>query len=155
MACKLPSMGHRSLCRQLSRLLPLLCYLIISSGCVTQQASNRSLPLSEAQLSLDEARRTQADPRTAVGHYLDAAYTASSLMSGSIGNEATDARLTCNNACQEMTVLLRSSDQLWNRTTTIQSRDHAYQLHFAGGSRPARHLGSELLRLFPYAKTVA
>jgi hypothetical protein len=55
-----------------------------------------------------------------VGHYLDAAYTASGLMSGSTGNEATDARLTYNNACQEMTVLLRSSDQLWNRTTTIQ-----------------------------------
>jgi len=137
MACKLPSMGHRSLCRQLSRLLPLLCYLIIASGCVTQQASNRSLPLSEAQLSLNEARRTQADPRTAVGHYLDAAYTALGLMNSSTGNEATDARLTYNNACQEMTVLLQSSDQLWNRTTSVQSRDHAYQLHFAGGSRPA------------------
>ncbi len=72
-----------------------------------------------------------------MGHYLDAAYTASGLMSSSTDNEATDARLTYNNACQEMTVLLRSSDQLWNRTTTIQSRDHAYQLHFTAGSRPA------------------
>ena len=75
-----------------------------------------------------------------MGHYLDAAYTASGLMSGSTGNEATDALLTYNSACQEMTVLLRSSDQVWNRTTTIQSRDHAYQLHFAGGSRPAGRL---------------
>jgi hypothetical protein len=62
MACELPSMGDRSRCRKLSRLLPLLRYLVISSGCVTQQTSNRSLPLSEARLSLDEARRTKADP---------------------------------------------------------------------------------------------
>ncbi len=137
MACELPSIGHRGPGRQLSRLLLFLCYLVISSGCVTQQASNRNLPLSGAQLSLDEARRTQADPRTAVGHYLDAAHTSLALMSSPTGEQATDARLTYNSACQEMAVLLRSSNQLWNRTTTIQSGDHTYQLRFAGGSHQA------------------
>ena len=137
MACKLSSVGHRSPCRQLSRILPLLCYLVIFSGCVTQQAPNRNRPLSEAQLSLDEARRAKADPKTAAGHYLDAAYTASRLMNSTAGDQATDARLTYNNACQELAVLLQSSNQLWNRTTTIQSGDHAYQVRFSGDSRQA------------------
>jgi pimeloyl-ACP methyl ester carboxylesterase len=128
-------MGHKSRCRQLSRLLPLLCCFVICSGCVTQQVSKRNLPLSGAQISLDEARRTQADPRTAVGHCLDAAYTASGLVSSASGDEATDAQLIYNNACQEMAVLLRSSNELWNRTSTIQSGDHSYQLRFAAGSR--------------------
>src|ERR1700716_3732043 len=101
MACELPSTGHRSLCRHLSHLLPLLCYLVLATGCVTQQSSNRNLPLSRAQLSLDEARRRRNDPRTAVGHYLDAAYTALGLMSSTTGDEATAAQLTYNNACQE------------------------------------------------------
>jgi hypothetical protein len=56
-------------------------------------------------------------------------------MSNTNGDEATAARLTYNNACQEMAVSLRSSDQLWNRTTTFQSGDHMYQLRFAAGSR--------------------
>jgi pimeloyl-ACP methyl ester carboxylesterase len=134
---ELPSMGHKSLCGQLSRLLPLLCCFVIFSGCVTQQASKTNLPLSGAQLSLDEARRTKADPRPAVGHCLDAAYTASGLVSGASGDEATDAQLIYNNACQEMAVLLRSSNDLWNRTSTIQSGDHVYRLRFASGSRQA------------------
>jgi pimeloyl-ACP methyl ester carboxylesterase len=133
---ELPS-SRRSLCKQLSRLLPLLCCFVISSGCVTQQAPKTHLPLSGAQLSLNEARRTQADPRTAVGQYLDAAYAALRLMSSTSGDEATDARLTYNNACQELAQLLRSSNELWNRTTTIQSGDHAYRLRFASASRQA------------------
>jgi pimeloyl-ACP methyl ester carboxylesterase len=137
MACKLSSVGHRSPCRLLSRILPLLCYLVIFSGCVTQQAPNRNRPLSEAQLNLDEARRAKADPKTAAGHYLDAAYTASRLMNSTAGDQVTDVRLTYNNACQELAVLLQSSNQLWNRTTTIQSGDHAYQVRFSGGSRQA------------------
>jgi hypothetical protein len=33
-----------------------------------------------------------------------------------------------------MAVLLQSSNQLWNRTETIHSGDHIYQLRFVGGS---------------------
>ena len=130
-------MGRRSLCWQLSQLLPLLCCLVVWSGCVTQQTSNRNLPLSGARLSLNEARRTKSDPRTAAGYYLDAADAALRLISSARADEATDARLTYNSACQEMAVLLQSNNQLWNRTETIHSRDHVYQLRFAAGSRQA------------------
>jgi hypothetical protein len=57
-----------------------------------------------------------------VGRYLDAALR---LMRSAPDEESTDIRLTYNSACQEMAVLLRSSNQLWNRTETIHSRDHA------------------------------
>jgi pimeloyl-ACP methyl ester carboxylesterase len=137
MASESPSINHRSLCRQLSQLLPPLFYLLISSGCVTQETSNRNLPLSGALLSLDEARKTKADPTIAVGHYLDAADAALRLTSSTSDDEATNARLTYNSACQEMAVLLQSSSQLWNRTEIIHSRDRAYQLRFAVGSRRA------------------
>src|SRR3981081_2908381 len=98
MASELPSISRRSLCRQLSQLLPLLFYLLISSGCATQEASNRNQPLSGAQLSLDEARKTKSDPVTAVGHYLDAAETALRLTSSTSDDEATNARLTYDSA---------------------------------------------------------
>ena len=122
---------------QFSRLLLVLGYLLFSSGCVSQQASNRDLPLRKAQLSLDEARRTQSVPIVAAGHCLDAAYTALGLMNSAAGDEETDIRLIYNRACQDLTVLLRSNSQLWNRTETIQSGDHAYRLRFARGSPAA------------------
>ena len=140
------SIGRRSLCMQVSRLLLLLCYLVISSGCVTQPTSNRNVPVSGAQLSLDEAPRSQADPSAAAGHYLDAAYTASGLMNGTKSNQAADARLTYNNACQELAILLgriasyafapRPFDRAITPTNCICER-------FASG----RHLGPELLQL--------
>jgi hypothetical protein len=137
MAGELASKSHQNKCLNPARHLALLCCLLISSGCVTQQTPNRVLPLSGAATNLDEARRTQGDPKTALGHYLDAAYSASRLMSSKPGDEATDARLIYNSACREMAVLLRSNNQLWNRLETIQSRDHTYQLRFVAGSRQA------------------
>jgi pimeloyl-ACP methyl ester carboxylesterase len=133
---ELPSIAVSSFSRQLSKFL-LICCLAVTSGCVTQQASNQNQPLSGIQLSLDEARRTRTDPRTAVGHYLDAADAALRLVSGASGSEAADVRLAYNSACQEMAVVLQSGGQLWNRTQTITSGDHSYRLRFAGGSRQA------------------
>jgi hypothetical protein len=61
--------------RQMAGLLLILCYLAVSHG---RAAGAVALPpeglapeaiLSEARLSLAEARKTQSDPRTAVGHY--------------------------------------------------------------------------------------
>src|SRR5271166_1879508 len=89
--------------------------------------------MSQARLSLAEARKTQSDPRTAVGHYLDAADAAVRSVSVSSGNEA-EARSIYNSASQEAAVLLRSSAELWNRTETISSRDGIYRLRFAAGS---------------------
>src|SRR5260221_3820781 len=137
MAYQPTAVSDKRLCRQFSRLLLVLGYLLFSSGCVSQQASNHNLPLRKAQLSLDEARTTQSVPIVAAGHYLDAAYTALGLMNSAAGDEETDIRLLYNHACQDLTVLLRSNNQLWNRTETIQSGDHAYRLRFAGGSQEA------------------
>ena len=90
-----------------------------------------------------------------MGHYLDAAYSASGLMSSTNGEEATNARLTYNNACQELTVLLQSNNQLWNRTATVQSDDHAYRLRFTTGSRPAGTWDPNYFDFFRTPKTVA
>ena len=89
--------------------------------------------ISQARLSLAEARKTQSDPRTAVGHYLDAADAAVWSVSVSSGNEA-EVRSIYDAASQEVPVLLRSSAELWNRTETIPSRAGVYRLRFAAGS---------------------
>jgi hypothetical protein len=85
--------------------------------------------VSQARLSLAEARKTQSDPKTAVGHYLDAADGAVRSLGVSSGNEA-EARSIYNAASQEVAVLLRSSAELWNRTETIPSHDGIYRLRF-------------------------
>ena len=135
MTRELPLTGLSRLCRRVSRSLLLLGYLVVASSCVTEQATNPNLPSSGARVSLDTARKTRSDPKTALGHYLDAADAAVQSMSSPSGNEATDARLTYNRACQEMALLLQSNSQLWNRTETIPSGDHVYHLRFANGSR--------------------
>ncbi len=92
--------------------------------------------VSNARLSLAEARKTQSHPKTAVGHYLDAADAAVRSVGLSSGNEvAEEARSIYNAASQEVAVLLRSSAELWNRTETIPSREGTYRLRFAAGSQ--------------------
>jgi hypothetical protein len=92
--------------------------------------------VSEARVSLDEARKTQSDPRTAVGHYLDAADASVRSVGLSSGSEVTEeARSIYNAASQEVAVLLRSSPELWNRTETIPSREGSYRLRFTAGSK--------------------
>src|SRR5271165_1294599 len=126
---------------QIAGLLLLLCYPALSDGRAADAAAlppEGSAPeaiVSEAQLSLAEARKTRSDPRTAVGHYLDAADLAVRSLGVSSGTEVTEeARSIYNAASQEVTVLLRSSAELWNRTETIPSRDGIYRLRFAAGS---------------------
>jgi hypothetical protein len=125
---------------QIAGLLLLLCYLTVTDACaadkVTLPPEGSDAIVSEARLSLAEARKTHSDPRTAVGHYLDAADAAVRSVGASSGNEVTEeARSIYNAASQEVTVLLQSSAGLWNRTETVPSRDGIYQLRFAAGSR--------------------
>src|ERR1700674_4071243 len=124
--------------RQMAGLLLLLYCLSVPDGraadlvAVPPGGSASETIISEARLSLAEARKTQSDPRTAVGHYLDAADAAVRSAVFSSPNEVTEeARSIYNAASQEVAVLLRSSAELWNRTETIPSRDGIYRLHFA------------------------
>jgi hypothetical protein len=103
------------------------------SAAVPPEGSAPEAFVSQARLSLAEARKTQSDPRTAVGHYLDAADAAVRSLGVSSGNEA-EARSIYNAASQEVAVLLRSSAELWNRTKTIPSAHGIYRLRFAAGS---------------------
>src|ERR1700738_1046971 len=127
---------------QMAGLLLLLCYLAMAEGraagamALPQEGAAPEAIISEARLSLAQARKTRSDPRTAVGYYLEAADAAVRSVSVSSGNEA-EARLIYNAASQEVAVLLRSSPELWNRTETIPSRDGIYRLRFAAGSHKA------------------
>jgi hypothetical protein len=127
--------------RQVAGLLLLLYWLGVSDGraadsvAAPPEGSAGEAIVSQARLSLAEARKTQSDPRTAVGHYLDAADAAVRSVGVSSGNGVTEeARSIYDAASQEVAVLLRSSAELWNRTETIPSSDGVYRLRFAAGS---------------------
>src|SRR5258707_3596952 len=93
MAYRPTAVSDKRLCWQSSRLLLVLGYLLFSSGCVSQQASNHNLPLRKAQLSLDEARRTQSAPIVAAGHYLDAAFPPFGLLNNPSRHQETEIPL--------------------------------------------------------------
>jgi hypothetical protein len=121
-------------------LLLLLCYLAVSDG---HSAGAVALPPEgsapeaipwEARLSLAEARKRHSDPRAAVGWYLQAADRALRATSESSSNQASEARLIYNSASEEVTVLLWSNHELWNKAETIACDKGLYQLRFASGS---------------------
>jgi hypothetical protein len=134
MIARLPSGSWRQLNRQLTRLLLLAGCLSVSSGCVTQPTNG---PPAEAQSNLKEARRARADPRIAAADYLEAANVALRSVNKTTGEAATEVRLTYNSACQELALLLRDHNELWDRAEVFQSHDHLYRLHFVGASRQA------------------
>src|SRR5260221_14425228 len=109
MAYRPTAVSDKRLCWQYSRLLLVLGYLLFSSGCVSQQASNHNLPLRKAQLSLDEARRTQSDPIVAAAHYPDATYTAFGLMFSAPGDGGTHLPVLYNHSCPHVNELPQSN----------------------------------------------
>ena len=126
---------------RVARLLLLLCFLAVPDGraagapALPSEGSAPEAILSEARLSLAEARKTHSDPRAAVGWYLRAADTASRAATESSNSQASEARLIYNSAAEEVTVLLWSNHELWNKGETIAFDSGLYQLHFAAGSR--------------------
>src|SRR5260221_10886358 len=142
---RLPSGSGRQLNRQLTRLLLLAGCLSVSSGCVTQPTNG---PLAEAQSNLKEARKARSDPRIAAADYLEAADVSLRSMNNTTGEAATEVRLTYNSACQELALLLRDHNELWDRAEVFQSHDHLYRLHFAGASRQAGTWGPVYLDFF-------
>ena len=76
---------------------------------VSLEATSSETILTAAQLSLAEARKSHSNPSAAVGWYLEAADRALRAASESPGNDASEARLIYNSACEEVTVLLWSN----------------------------------------------
>src|SRR5260221_11965460 len=142
---RLPSGSGRQLNRQLTRLLLLEGCLSVSSGCVTQPTNG---PLAEAQSNLKEARKARSDHRIAAAAYLEAVDVSLRSMNNTTGEAATEVRLTYNSACQELALLLRDHNELWDRAEVFQSHDHLYRLHFAGASRKAGTWGPAYLDFF-------
>ena len=102
--------------REVAVLLLLLYCLAAADGraadsvALPPEASAAEAILSQARLSLAEARKAQSDPRTAVGHYLDAADASVRSVGVSSGNGMTEeTRSIYDAASQEVAVLLRSS----------------------------------------------
>jgi pimeloyl-ACP methyl ester carboxylesterase len=113
-------------------LLSSCCFAI--AGCVNPPANG---PVSQAQIRLNQARRTRADAKTAIGYYLDAADSALDSANSSSSTSSADPQAIYNSACQEMAVLLQSNPALWKRNETISAHGHTYRLQFTSGSRQA------------------
>ena len=116
---------------QKARILLLVWCGFAATACVNLPANG---PVSQAQVSLDYARRNRADAKTAIGYYLDAADTALNSKSSSCRASA-DSQAIYNSACQEMAVLLQANSALWNRKETILADRWTYHLQFTSGSR--------------------
>ncbi len=87
-----------------------------------------------ARLNLAEAQKTRNDPGTAVGYYLEAADWALQPMDSSSPNDRSEAQSIYDSACQEVTVLLHSTGERWNKPQTIAFGHTIYRLRFAPGS---------------------
>jgi len=87
-----------------------------ASNTVSSEATSFETIVTAALPSLTEARKPHSNPRAAVGWYLE-------------------ARLIYNSACEEVTVLLWSNHELWNKGERSLSARVYTTLRFAAGSR--------------------
>jgi len=106
-----------------------------ASNTVSSEATSFETIVTAALPSLTEARKPHSNPRAAVGWYLEASDRALRAGSESPGKEASEARLIYNSACEEVTVLLWSNHELWNKGERSLSARVYTTLRFAAGSR--------------------
>ena len=110
----------------------LITGILLLEGCATQ-SGNRVI--SEARNSLNQAEAHRKEPSVAAGYYLDAAQLATRSLTASTKDE--EAVKVYNQASEELTVLLKETPDLWNRTETFNSPHGTYRLHFAPGVKQA------------------
>jgi len=111
----------------------LLVVIVLLSGCATPSTEPGSREISAARTSLNLAVKNRSTPRVAAGYYLDAGHLASQTLAVSSGKRTDDALKVYNRAAKELTAMLSSSPDLWNRTETFNSPHGTYRLHFAPG----------------------
>ena len=109
--------------------LTLMLGLVLLQGCATQTTGPGARLVSEARTRLNLAESHRSEPSVAAGYYLEAAQLATQSASPKADKE--DAIKIYNRASEELTVLLKSTPDLWNRTETFNSPHRTYRLHFA------------------------
>ena len=97
--------------RQIIGLLFLFSGLSVSGVRATDRMPSASTQaiVSEARLDLAEARKNRSDPRTAVGHYLEAADGALRVMDSSSPNERNEAQSIYDSACEDVDYLQQAA----------------------------------------------
>ena len=103
--------SHTVLHQKLRNILLVWCCLVIA-GCANQPISS---PVSQAWISLKQARRSRADAKTAIGYYLNAADSALK----SANSSSPDCQAIYNSACQELAILLKADPALWNQNEVV------------------------------------
>ncbi|MEI6399505.1 MAG: hypothetical protein WCO71_12115, partial [Pseudomonadota bacterium] len=123
-------------------------------GCATQSTRPGTRLVSEAKTLLNLAETHRNMPSVAAGYYLDAAHRASRTLEISSKTERHEAILIYNRAAEELTVLLRSTPALWNRTQTFHSSQSSYRLHFASSMKQNGILDPDYFTFFRTRKQV-
>jgi pimeloyl-ACP methyl ester carboxylesterase len=116
------SSSHTVLHQKLRNILLVWCCLVIA-GCANQPISS---PVSQAWISLKQARRSRADAKTAIGYYLNAADFALK----SANSSSPDCQAIYNSACQELAILLKADPALWNQNEVVSAGGQTYRLQF-------------------------
>ena len=119
--------------QKLRNILLIWCCFVIA-GCANQPVNR---PVSQAQMSLKQARRSRADAKMAIGYYLNAADSAMKSANSASSPSSSNSQATYNSACQELAMLLKANPALWNRNETVSAGGHTYRLQFTRGSRQA------------------
>ena len=110
--------------------------LLIPAGCAIWEKGPGGPHVSAAHASLTLADNSQTkEPKAAIGYYLDAASLAARTLAESAEKSDDDARNVYNEAAAQLTLLLRSKPEWWNRTESFHSPRGTYRLRFAPESK--------------------